>query len=239
MSTFDQGLIHEIKSRLRIEDVIGRHVELRAAGNRLVAPCPFHQETKPSFSVNPEAGFYYCFGCQASGDIIEFYRAMHGLEFGEAVEALAREAGIEIRHIPEFRPGDGPSRAQCLDMHALAGTLYRRILESASGQAARAYIARRGLTDDVVQRFGLGLAPAGWNDLRDHLRAKGFPYEAGEKAGLLSRSAKGSYYDRFRERLIFPIMNLSGQIVAFGGPVSHYVTPPIEARLRARLRGGE
>lgn len=217
MSTFDQGLILEIKSRLRIEDVIGRHVELRSAGNRLVAPCPFHQETKPSFSVNPEAGFYYCFGCQASGDVIEFYRAMHGLEFGEAVEALAREAGIEIRRKPEHRPGDGPSRAQCLDMHALAGTFYRRILESVSGQAARAYIARRGLTAEVVQRFGLGLAPAEWNDLRDHLRTKGFAYEAGEKAGLLSRSAKGSYYDRFRDRLIFPIMNLSGQVVAFGG----------------------
>jgi DNA primase len=79
MSTFDQGLIAQIKACLRIEDVIGRHVELRPSGNRLVAPCPFHQETKPSFSVNPEGGFYYCFGCQASGDIIEFYRAINGL----------------------------------------------------------------------------------------------------------------------------------------------------------------
>jgi DNA primase len=217
MSTFDQGLIAEIKARLRIEDVIGRHVELRPAGSRLVAPCPFHQETKPSFSVNPEGGFYYCFGCQASGDIIEFYRAINGLEFGEAVEALAREAGIQTRRKPERRADGGPSRAQCLDMHALAAVFYRQTLGRPAGQAARDYIARRGLAPEIVERFSLGWAPPGWNELRDHLRSRGFAEAAAEKAGLLSKSSKGSHYDRFRERLIFPIMNLSGQTVAFGG----------------------
>ncbi len=217
MSTFDQGLIAEIKARLRIEDVIGRHVELRPAGSRLVAPCPFHQETKPSFSVNPEGGFYYCFGCQASGDIIEFYRAINGLEFGEAVEALAREAGIQTRRKPERRADGGPSRAQCLDMHALAAVFYRQTLSRPAGQAARDYIARRGLAPEIVERFSLGWAPSGWNELRDHLRSRGFAEAAAEKAGLLSKSSKGSHYDRFRERLIFPIMNLSGQTVAFGG----------------------
>lgn len=217
MSTFDQGLIAEIKARLRIEDVIGRHVELRPAGSRLVAPCPFHQETKPSFSVNPEGGFYYCFGCQASGDIIEFYRAINGLEFGEAVEALAREAGIQTRRKPERRADGGPSRAQCLDMHALAAVFYRQILGRPAGQAARDYISGRGLAPEIVERFSLGWAPSGWNELRDHLRSRGFAEAAAEKAGLLSKSSKGSYYDRFRERLIFPIMNLSGQTVAFGG----------------------
>lgn len=217
MSAFDPGLIAEIKARLRIEDVIARHVELRPAGNRLVAPCPFHQETKPSFSVNPEGGFYYCFGCQASGDIIEFYRAIHGLEFGEAVEALAREAGLEIRRRPEYRAPGEISRSQCLDMHAQAAVFYRQVLGRGPGQVARDYIARRGLADGIVERFCLGWAPAGWNDLRDHLRRGGFVDEAMEKAGLVSKSAKGTYYDRFRERLIFPIMNLSAQTVAFGG----------------------
>ncbi|ACU90537.1 DNA primase [Desulfomicrobium baculatum] len=217
MSTFDQGLIAQIKARLRIEDVIGRHVELRPAGNRLVAPCPFHQETKPSFSVNPEGGFYYCFGCQASGDIIEFYRAINGLEFVEAVEALAREAGLEVRRRPEYMAPGEISRSQCLDMHALAAVFYREVLGRAPGQAARDYIARRGLASEIVERFCLGWAPAGWNELRDHLRGRGFPEAVAEKAGLVSKSAKGSYYDRFRERLIFPIMNLSAQTVAFGG----------------------
>jgi len=217
MSTFDQGLIAEIKNRLRIEDVIGRYVELRHVGTRLVAPCPFHQETKPSFSVNPEGGFYYCFGCQASGDIIEFYRAISGLDFGEAVEALAHEAGIPIRRRPERNADGGVSRTQCLEAHALAAVFYRRALQGQAGQAARDYIARRGLAAEIVESFALGWAPAGWNELRDHLRSRGIGYEAAEKSGLVSKSAKGSYYDRIRERLIFPIMNLSGQVVAFGG----------------------
>ena len=128
----------EIKARLRIEDVVGRHVELRPAGHRLVAPCPFHQETKPSFSVNPEGGFYYCFGCQASGDIIEFYRAINGLEFGEAVEALAREAGLEVRSRPECRASGELSRSQCLDMHALAAVF----LILAAGLKAKHIVVR-------------------------------------------------------------------------------------------------
>jgi DNA primase len=217
MSAYDPGLIAQIKARLRIEDVIGRHVELRPAGTRLVAPCPFHQETKPSFSVNPEGGFYYCFGCQASGDIIEFYRAINGLEFGEAVEALAREAGLDVRSRPEYRAPGEISRSQCLDMHAQAAVFYRQMLSRGPGQVARDYIARRGLAGGIVERFCLGWAPAGWNDLRDHLRRGGFADDAMEKAGLVSKSAKGTYYDRFRERLIFPIMNLSAQTVAFGG----------------------
>ena len=137
MGRFDSAVIAEIKARLRIEDVVGRHVELRPAGHRLVAPCPFHQETKPSFSVNPEGGFYYCFGCQASGDIIEFYRAINGLEFGEAVEALAREAGVELKGRPEPRHDGGLSKSICLDMHALASMFYQRVLGSGQGQAAR------------------------------------------------------------------------------------------------------
>lgn len=217
MSTFDQGLIAEIKSRLRIEDVVGRFVELRSVGNRLVAPCPFHQETKPSFSVNPEGGFYYCFGCQASGDLIDFYRAINGMEFGEAVEALAREAGVQVRSRAAVqRPGE-VSRTQCLNQHALAVRFYQRVLTSPAGEQARAYLAQRGIRSATIEQFALGWASAGWNDLRDYLRSQNHGYEAGVRCGLLSTSAKGSFYDRFRERLMFPIMNLSGQVIAFGG----------------------
>ena len=217
MSKFDPGLIAEIKARLRIEDVVGRYVQLRHVGTRLVAPCPFHQETKPSFSVNTDRGFYYCFGCQASGDIIEFYRAINGLDFGEAVEALAREAGLAIRRQRSSRSDAGPSRSQCLDMHATATVFFRRALESPAGQQAQEYLTQRGLTPKIVKDFALGWAPAGWNGLRDQLRRQGFSDEAAKSAGLVSKSAKGGFYDRFRERLIFPIMSLSGQVVAFGG----------------------
>jgi DNA primase len=133
------------------------------------------------------------------------------------VEALAREAGLEVRRRPEYMAPGEISRSQCLDMHALAAVFYREVLGRAPGQAARDYIARRGLAPEIVERFCLGWAPAGWNELRDHLRGRGFSEVVAEKAGLVSKSAKGSYYDRFRERLIFPIMNLSAQTVAFGG----------------------
>jgi DNA primase len=219
MATFDQGLIAEIKARLSIEDVVGQYVALHTVGNRLVAPCPFHQETKPSFSVNPERGFYYCFGCQASGDLIDFYRTIHGLDFGEAVEALAREAGLDYRgRVSHVRPGE-ITRSRCLDMHAEAATFYQKTLHGSGGKRAQDYVAQRGLTPEIIQKFTLGWAPSGWNGLRDHLQRRGFRPEEGEKAGLISQSAQGSFYDRFRERLIFPIMNLSGQVIAFGGRV--------------------
>lgn len=217
MSTIDQGLIAKIKSRLRIEDVVGQYVSLRPMGNRLVAPCPFHQETKPSFSVNPDNGFYYCFGCQASGDVIDFYRGIHGLDFMEAIEALAREAGLELKTRLAYAPTHGLSRSRCLDMHALAVNFYQRNLALASGQGAQSYLNHRGLTKEIVARFILGWAPASWNALGDYLQGQGFKLQEGVEAGLVSKSAQGRYYDRFRERLIFPIMNLSGQTIAFGG----------------------
>lgn len=162
-------------------------------------------------------GFYYCFGCQASGDVIEFYRTINGLEFGEAVEALAREAGLDVRRRPAYQPPGALSKGQCLEMHALAATFYRGMLGRPAGQVAREYIARRGLTAEIAERFFLGWAPAAWNELRDHLRRSGFSEKLAEKAGLVSASSRGTHYDRFRERLIFPIMNLTGQTVAFGG----------------------
>lgn len=219
MGSIDQGLIAEIKARLPIENVVSQYVSLRAVGNRLVAPCPFHQESKPSFSVNPEGGFYYCFGCQASGDIIDFYRAIHGLDFAEALEALAREAGLEYQPRVSQIPAGGVSRSRCLDMHAEAVKFYQRVFHGPGGQIAQEYVVRRGLNQEVMARFALGWAPAGWHFLRDHLQRRGFTAEEGEKAGLLSQSATGGFYDRFRERLIFPIMNLSGQVIAFGGRV--------------------
>jgi hypothetical protein len=159
MSTFDPGLIAEIKARLRIEDVIGRHVELRPAGSRLVAPCPFHQETKPSFSVNPEGGFYYCFGCQASGDIIEFYRAINGLEFGEAVEALAREAGLDVRRRPEYRaPASFPVPS------AWTCTPWRRFSTGRCSVALR--VRPRGITSRGADWLPRSWSGSAWAGLR-------------------------------------------------------------------------
>ncbi|GAU09576.1 DNA primase [Desulfoplanes formicivorans] len=217
MAKFDSNTVEAIKARIDILDLIGRYVELKPVGENWVAPCPFHQETKPSFSVSPARGFYYCFGCQAAGDVIEFYRAINGLSFPEAVEQLAREAGVELR--PET-PGGYKRRevkAECFELHARAQRFFQNALAARGAEKARAYLDRRHISHDMRERFGLGWGPDSWNSLKDHLQQLGYPQEAGVTAGLLSHNKAGRVYDRFRGRIMFPIHNLAGQVIAFGG----------------------
>ena len=217
--------IRVIKERLNIVDVVRRYVELKRNGPRWVAPCPFHQETKPSFSVNEEKGLFYCFGCQASGDLFDFYGRINGLDFRDTLEQLAAELGIEIER--GGRPGAGETRQrQCqserqamLRMHELAAAHFASALNAPDGAECRAYIARRGLSDEIVERFGLGWAGRQWQSLADTLRRAGFNPALAAQAGLLGTSASGRAYDRFRGRLMFPIRSLSNQIIAFGGRI--------------------
>ncbi|MDD2220014.1 MAG: DNA primase [Desulfoplanes sp.] len=217
MSRFDSRTVDAIKAKVDILELIGRYVELRPVGANWVAPCPFHQETKPSFSVNPARGFYYCFGCQAAGDVIEFYRAMNGLSFPEAVEQLAREAGIEL-----MAEGPGAHRHReektlCLDLHAQAQMFFRAMLQGREGEKAREYLKKRSISEKTKESFGLGWGSDAWNGLANHLKKKGYSEDDCVTAGLVSRSQSGRVYDRFRARVIFPIYNLAGQVVAFGG----------------------
>lgn len=216
--------IRAIKERLNIADIVRRYVDLKPNGSRLVAPCPFHQETKPSFSVDPEKGFFHCFGCQASGDIFEFYSRINGLEFRECLEQLAEEAGIiiesdaspqEIRK----RKDQASSRQLMLRMHEMASRHFIANLSSVSAPECREYINKRGLSPEIVERFALGWAKADWHDLDLFLRKQGFAEDLGLECGLLGKSVSGNTYDRFRARLIFPIKNLSSQIIAFGGRI--------------------
>lgn len=218
---FDQSIIQNIKSRVDLVEIVRRYVDLKPMSGRFVAPCPFHQETKPSFSVNPELGFYYCFGCQASGDVIDFYGRMNGLEFREALEALAEEAGISLS---DERPDPLAARKKqlkktCLDMHALARDYFRRILASPAGKDARDYLVRRRLAPTIIEGFGLGCSSEDWQGLQDFLQGKGFLPAQAVEAGLLSRNDSGRTYDRFRDRLIFPIQDMAGRVIAFGGRI--------------------
>ncbi|MBU1230850.1 MAG: DNA primase [Proteobacteria bacterium] len=217
----DNQVIQTLKQRVNIVDVVRRYVPLRSVSGRHMGLCPFHQEKTGSFSVNEAEGFYYCFGCQAGGDVLDFYMKINGVEFKEALEQLAAEAGIELK---EFRPDPEYDERQklkrlCLDMHAEAQEYFRRNLGQAAGDAARAYIRRRGTIPEIVAAFGLGASPEDWHGLLNHLKAKGFSQEQGVQAGLLSKNEKGNIYDRFRGRLIFPIQNMSGQVIAFGGRI--------------------
>jgi DNA primase len=219
----DARVIAEIKERLDIVEVIGRYVNLRPVGTRWVGPCPFHQETKPSFSVNPDQGFFYCFGCQAAGDIIHFYQKINGLEFTEAVIELAQEAGVKLKKSntasPLFSQKNKSKRKLCLALNSLAYTYFKDKLRTRQGKIARDYLLQRKISQDMIQKFGLGFSPDEWHGLESYLKSQGYTPEQGVDAGLLSQNDKGQIYDRFRGRLIFPIFNLSGQVVAFGGRV--------------------
>ncbi|MBZ2171883.1 DNA primase [Nitratidesulfovibrio sp. SRB-5] len=223
MKRRDGSVVQAIKARLNLVEVARRYVELRHTGGpRWMAPCPFHQETKPSFSINEEEGFFYCFGCQASGDIFDFYGRIHGLEFRETLEALAEEAGVSLED--DWKPDPKVQREQsfkrqCLRMYDVAREHFRRNLTIPAGQECRDYIARRQLSPEIVNGFELGWSLREWSALADALRRGGFQQADAAQAGLLSRNDAGRMFDRFRGRMIFPIKNLAGQVIAFGGRI--------------------
>lgn len=218
--------IRAIKERLNIVDIARRYVDLKRNGPRWVAPCPFHQETKPSFSVNEEQGLFYCFGCHASGDIFDFYGRINGLDFRDTLEQLAAEAGISLDRGPadpkrrEQEQRERSGRRQMIRMYELAAAHFAAALGSPEGEECRAYIQKRGLSDEIVQRFGLGWARRDWQSLATALHRAGFNERMAAEAGLLGISERSRRaYDRFRGRLIFPIKSLSNQIIAFGGRI--------------------
>ncbi|MDR2574039.1 MAG: DNA primase [Desulfovibrio sp.] len=220
-------IVRLVKERLNIVDVVRRYVELKRNGPRWMAPCPFHQETKPSFSVNEDLGVFYCFGCQASGDVISFYSRINGLDFKETLEQLAQEAGVEVGPRPQAGRRQGGEKAKSphsdrqriLRMCQVAAAHFAAELRSAGGAECRAYVKGRGLNEEILERFGLGWAGREWDSLVKALRRAGFDEQGAVEANLLSRSAKGTVYDRFRGRFIFPIKNLSNQVIAFGGRI--------------------
>ena len=221
MSRARGSATREIKARLNILDLVKRYVDLRRVGNRWVAPCPFHQETKPSFSVNEEEGFFYCFGCQAAGDIFDFHSRINGLEFRDSLEQLAEEAGVLLEDVrPDPRAAaERDFRKVALRMYEAAKNHFRRNLFANAGRTCRDYLERRKLDPAIVESFELGWSLPEWQGLSDALRRAGFSVRQGIDAGLLAANDRGSGYDRFRGRLIFPIKNLPGQVIAFGGRI--------------------
>jgi DNA primase len=194
-------------------EVIGDYVALKPAGRRLKGLCPFHSEKTPSFSVDPERRSWYCFGCNEGGDLFSFVQKIESISFVEAAERLARRAGIEFRRRGDTRES-ASERERLLRANLLAETFFRRELEQAP--AVRDYLLARGLAPETIEAFHLGFAPPGWTRLLDHLRREGVSPEDAEKVGLLVRNDYG-LRDRFVDRVIFPILDLEGRPIAFGG----------------------
>lgn len=215
--------IRFIKEKISLVDLVGRYVELKRNGLRFSGPCPFHQETKPSFSVNEEKGFFYCFGCQASGDLFEFYSRINGIDFRECVEQLAQEAGISVEFgesgTTRKKTADKSETRAMLELYKFAAGVYAENLASEDGREARDYLAMRHASQDVIEKFELGWAPRDWHFLEKRIRKRGLDPAIAVRAGLLSTTENGNFYDRFRGRLMFPIKNLSGQVIAFGGRI--------------------
>ncbi len=211
----------QIKERIKLIDVVRRYVELRRAGNRWVAPCPFHQETKPSFSVNEEEGFFYCFGCQAAGDLFDFYGRINGLDFRETLVQLAEETGVVLQDDRPSKKADAGRDLKKLAaaMYETANKFYRSNLTLPVGKECREYLERRQLSQEIIEQFELGWSLPEWRGLRDRLQKEGFTPAQGAEVGLLAAGDKGSFYDRFRGRLMFPIKNLTGKVIAFGGRI--------------------
>ncbi|MFH2062638.1 MAG: DNA primase [bacterium] len=209
------GTIEEIKRRLDIAEVVGDYLQLKRAGTSLKACCPFHQEKSPSFFVNPERQIYHCFGCGEGGDIFEFVQKMEGLEFPDALRLLAGKAGVTL----ERRADDGQrsERRRLLEANALAARLYHKLLlDDPRAAAAREYVERRALSRETVEDFLLGYAPDSWDATSKFLMSRGFSDGELARAGLTSRSDRGSRnYDRFRGRLMFPIRDVHGEVVGF------------------------
>ena len=216
--TITPQFLDELRSRVPVSDVVGKRVKLAKKGREFSGLCPFHSEKTPSFTVNDDKAFYHCFGCGAHGDVIRFVTETEGLTFPEAVGKLAGMAGLTV---PEATPREREraARAKTLQEACEAALrFYRRRLNEPDGEAARAYLRRRGLRPETVEAFGLGWAPDGRSVLKQILVGEGYPEALLVEAGLLIEPEDGGEsYDRFRGRVIFPIADRRGRVIAFGG----------------------
>ncbi|HUP00246.1 MAG TPA: DNA primase [Gemmatimonadota bacterium] len=216
MAGIPDRIVDEVRERTDILEIVGEVVQLRKRGRNWVGLCPFHAEKTPSFNVTPDKGMYYCFGCQAGGNAITFVMVHERLAFPEAVRTLAERAGIDI---PEaLDEGPDPDAALHTANRLAAEFYHRNLLESPEAQAARDYLARRGIGDDVRDEFLLGWAPEAWESLTREAARHGIDPEDLARAGLAVRSERtGGLYDRFRGRLCFPIRSVGGKVVAISG----------------------
>lgn len=212
--------IDAVRERADLREVVEQYVTLRKAGiGSYKGLCPFHDERTPSFHLRPHVGTYHCFGCEESGDVIAFLQAMEHTSFQETVERLAQKYGVELHYEDG---GTGPDkheasrRQRLLDAHKIADEFYQGALQTSEAQVGRDMLTERGFSREHAAQFGVGYAPKGWNNLLGHLRSRGFREDELKATGLFSEGRRG-LYDRFRGRLMWPIRDMTGNTVGFGG----------------------
>ena len=216
---FPPAFLDELTARNPIEDVVGQYVSLKRSGSNMFGLCPFHGEKTASFSVAPDKGIYYCFGCHKGGSVINFQMEIEGLSYPDAVRALAKRVGMEV---PEDEQYQSRYRQQerLWALHKEAARFFHAQLYAPVGGEALKYAYGRGMPKSVLTRFGIGYAPDSWTALVDTLRKKGYTDQELRDSGLVTVSRKnGNLFDRFRDRLMFPIIDVRGNVIGFGGRI--------------------
>ena len=217
---FDSGFLSELKLRNEIEDVIGRYVTLKRNGPRMVGRCPFLSEKTPSFTVFLDTSSFYCFGCGAGGDVITFIMKIENLDYAEAVRFLAERVGMQLPEQSSQSIALQTHRERIYQMHKLAARFYYDTLLSEDGKPGLEYLKARGIGKSAITRYGLGFAPDKFDGLKNYLLSKRYSLNEMFAAGLLSKSQKNSsYYDRFRNRVMFPVIDLRSNVIAFSGRI--------------------
>lgn len=216
---FSPAFIDELVARNPIEDVVGQYVSLKRAGANMFGLCPFHGEKTASFSVAPDKGIYYCFGCHKGGGVINFQMEIEGLSYPDAVRALAKRAGLEVPDDEQYQ-SRYRQQERLWALHKEAARFFHSKLYEPQGAAALNYALNRGMSKATLINFGIGYAPDSWTDLVDALRKKGYTDEELKDSGLVTVSQKnGRIFDRFRDRLMFPIIDVRGNVIGFGGRI--------------------
>ena len=214
-----RSVIDEIKARLDIVEIVGQYVSLKKSGRNYKALCPFHNEKTPSFFVFPDTGTWRCFGaCGTGGDIFSFVEKKENLPFADVYRMLAQKAGVDIERYHDPKVASRLNRLRELNQLA-SSYFHHQLLHGARGAEARAYLKRREINDETIERFQIGFAPPGWDNLIVYLRDRDYDLDDLETAGLIIRRDDGGGYDRFRERVIVPIRNKQGQVIGFGGRI--------------------
>ena len=214
---FPPSFLDELIARNPIEDVVGQHVQLKRSGANLFGLCPFHGEKTASFSVNPEKGIYYCFGCHKGGGAINFQMEIEGLSYPDAVRALAKRVGLEVPDDEQYQ-SRYRQQERLWALHKEAARFFHSQLYAPIGAEALNYALGRGMSRSILTTFGVGYAPDSWDSMVKAMRAKGYTDEELKESGLVTVSQKnGNLFDRFRDRLMFPIIDVRGNIIGFGG----------------------
>jgi DNA primase len=219
MALFSRDSVERVKQAADIVEIVSAHTDLRQRGQAWWGNCPFHEERTPSFKVNPTEKLYYCFGCEASGDVFRFVEEKEGLSFPEAVESLAERYGVELQRESEDPRAERARRrrGRLYELLERTAAFYASYLwDSPKAERAREYLAGRGLGEDVLRAFGVGMAPSPWDQVLTSAQRAGFKVDELLAAGLIQKGRQGGHYDRFRNRISFPVRDQRGRVVGFG-----------------------